>query len=417
MMARHPVIEGRVRAVGRGGEAVVETEQGVVFVPGGLPEERLRLELGRDKRGAKRGRLAAVLEASPGRRQPACAWIDRCGGCPLMIADSSLQRRIKEGFLREACKGLPSVRGTDVDWVDSKQPLGYRRRARFAWDRDTFGYRRRGSNRVVDIHRCIVVAEPIQDAWNQTRQALGAVLGGRGEIQLALSDGGVVVDVQADEAQSPDVFAACAALAERDGVEGVALRGRDEGVPAAWGTTTITLRGSDGEPLSGPAGAFTQANDSVNAALVERVVEFADPADMQVLELFCGIGNFTVALARHAASLVALEQHAAAAHACRANLAARGLRARVTEGNANQPPKGRYDVIVLDPPRQGARELFEASEQWKKAKRIVYVSCDTATLGRDLRIACGEGFRIDRIAAFDMFPQTAHVENVVRLIR
>ena len=84
---------------------------------------------------------------------------------------------------------------------------------------------------------------------------------------------------------------------------------------------------------------------------------------------------------------------------------------------ANHPPKGRYDVIVLDPPRQGARALFEESDLLPGPKRIVYVSCDTATLARDLRIATSKGYRIDRVIGFDMFPQTAHLESLVRLVR
>ena len=86
-------------------------------------------------------------------------------------------------------------------------------------------------------------------------------------------------------------------------------------------------------------------------------------------------------------------------------------------GDANDPPTGRYDVLVLDPPRQGAKALFEREQVWPTAKRIVYVSCDTATLGRDLRSACAHGYRIDAAVGLDMFPQTAHLESVVRLVR
>jgi 23S rRNA (uracil1939-C5)-methyltransferase len=95
----------------------------------------------------------------------------------------------------------------------------------------------------------------------------------------------------------------------------------------------------------------------------------------------------------------------------------RGLRARVAVGDAGQPPKGKYDVVVLDPPRQGARALFEHGDLLPGPKRVVYVSCDTATLARDLRLATAKGYRIDRLIGFDMFPQTAHLETLVRLVR
>jgi 23S rRNA (uracil1939-C5)-methyltransferase len=95
----------------------------------------------------------------------------------------------------------------------------------------------------------------------------------------------------------------------------------------------------------------------------------------------------------------------------------RGLQARIAVGDANQPPKGRYDVVVLDPPRQGAKALFERSGVLPGPKRVVYVSCDTATLARDLRLATANGYRVDRLIGFDMFPQTAHLESLVRLVR
>jgi 23S rRNA (uracil1939-C5)-methyltransferase len=163
------------------------------------------------------------------------------------------------------------------------------------------------------------------------------------------------------------------------------------------------------------APTFSQVNDGINELLVEHVAALAEPEGMRVLELHCGVGNFTVALAEAAETLVAVERDPGAAEACRANLAARQLDARVIEGDADRPPRGRYDVVVLDPPRQGAKALFEDDAVWHGTRRIVYVSCDTATLSRDLRLACRRGYRIDQVIAFDMFPQTAHLESLVRL--
>jgi 23S rRNA (uracil1939-C5)-methyltransferase len=154
----------------------------------------------------------------------------------------------------------------------------------------------------------------------------------------------------------------------------------------------------------------------VNAKLVEAVIELAEPEGRRVLELHAGIGNFTVGLAALAKTLVAVEQDPQAVQACQANLERRGLQARVTVGDANRPPKGKYEVVVLDPPRQGAKALFERSELLPGPKRIVYVSCDTATLARDLRIATAKGYRIERVIGFDMFPQTAHLESLVLLV-
>ncbi len=411
-------LEGVVRAIGRGGDAVVETDRGVVLVPGALPGERVEILVTQRKRGARRGRLLGVLETASGRVAPPCPEASRCGGCPLMIAAPALQREIKLGFLREACRDLPGADTTLARWVPSPLGSGYRRRARLAWDRGRFGYRRLHTRRVVDIESCMILAPPLAAAWTEARLHLGGALRGEGQIQLELaSPGHVVVGLSTRDAQPPAVFESCAELARSGPVVGVALRAGEEVAPARWGETELTLR-SGAETMVLPAGGFSQANDAVNEALIETVVKLAEPRGASVLELHCGAGNFTVPLAAEAPSrLVAVEQDRAAVEACRANLARRKLGARVTAGDANDPPRGSYDVVVLDPPRQGARTLFEKSGLLPGPKRVVYVSCDTATLGRDLELVTRSGYRIDHMIAFDMFPQTAHLESVVRLVR
>jgi 23S rRNA (uracil1939-C5)-methyltransferase len=417
-MASKQSVEGEVRAVGRGGDAVVETPNGIVLVPGALPGERVELALTSSKRGAARGYLTRVLRAAAERREPPCADAPRCGGCPLMIAGPELQRDIKRSFLRDACRGLPGADETEIEWVASDLDLAYRRRARLAWHRDTIGYRQLHSKRVTDIGQCIVLLEPLREGWREVRECLASSLRGAGEIQLQLTDADrVVVDLHANDDQAPELFEACDALCQRPVIAGVTLRTKDAGRPASWGETHVVIQMGEGATLEGPAGAFSQANDGVNARLVEAVVELAEPAGLRVLELHCGIGNFTVGLAAHAKTLVAVEQDPRAAEACQANLSRRGLQARVAVGDANQPPKGHYDVLVLDPPRHGAKAVFEDSDVLPGPKRVVYVSCDTATLARDLRLATAKGYRVDRLIGFDMFPQTAHLESLVRLVR
>jgi 23S rRNA (uracil1939-C5)-methyltransferase len=411
-------VEGNVRAVGRGGDAIVETPSGVVLVPGALPGEHVELALRSSKRGAARGHLTRVLRASAERREPSCADATRCGGCPLMIASPELQRSIKQGFLREACRGLPGADDTEIEWVASVKELGYRRRARLAWHRDTLGYRQLHSTRVADIGECIVLMEPLREGWAEVRECLAPSLRGSGDIQLQLTGADrVVVDLHANDDQAPELFEACDALYHRPVIAGVTLRTSNAGRPATWGETDVAIGTGEGDTLEGPARAFSQANDAVNARLVDAVVELAQPAGLRVLELHCGIGNFTVGLAAQAQTLVAVEQDPRAVEACQGNLKRRGLRARVAVGDANQPPKGRYEVVVLDPPRQGAKALFEHSDVLPGPKRVVYVSCDTATLARDLHLATAKGYRIDRLIGFDMFPQTAHLESLVRLVR
>ena len=169
---------GEVRAVGRGGDAVVETSNGLVLVPGALPGELVELAPTASKRGAARGRLSRVLRASAERREAPCVDAHRCGGCPLMIAGPELQRDIKKSFLRDACRELPGAEGIEIDWVTSPAELGYRRRARLAWHRDTIGYRQLHTKRVTDIGECIVLVQPLREAWNEIRDCLAPLLRG-----------------------------------------------------------------------------------------------------------------------------------------------------------------------------------------------------------------------------------------------
>lgn len=404
--------------MGRGGDAVVQTDRGIVLASGALPDEHVVLEITSRKRGVARGRVKRVSDAAEGRVEPPCPYVARCGGCPLMIAQPALQREIKLSFLQEACRGLPGAGDVEPRWVESTRVYGYRRRARLAWHGQTLGYRVRKSKRVVDIDACMILAQPLQAAWNETRSALGAVLRGTGEIQLQRSGRDcVVVELMSDSDPPTALFDACSALADRPGIAGVTLGSRSRVTPASWGNVEIVI-GEGERAMRSPPGGFSQANDEINEELVKKVVELAAPEGLRVLELYCGVGNFTLDLAaRGPASLVAVEQDPIAVTACRENLARRGLRARVVETDASQPPKGRYDVMVLDPPRQGARTLFEQGNVLPTPKRIVYVSCDTATLARDLALATNQGYRIYEAIGFDMFPQTAHLESVVLLTR
>ena len=334
-----------------------------------------------------------------------------------MSARPELQREIKLGFLLEACRGLPGAGETEAEWVESPANLGYRRRARLAWHGDAMGYRTFHSKRVIDVDECLVLAEPLRAAWREARACLASSLRGAGEIQLHLTGGDrAVVSLDTRDDQPAGLYEACDSLSKRPRIAGVALRTSGSGLPASWGEPQVVIETESG-PMHGPAGSFFQANDGVNPLLVRAVVDLAEPEGSRVLELHSGIGNFTVELAARASLLVAVEQDPQAVEACRANLEHRGLDGRIAVGDANQPPKGRFDVVVLDPPRQGARALFETSGLLPGPKRVVYVSCDTATLARDLRLATGKGYRIDRMIGFDMFPQTAHLESVVRLVR
>ena len=423
--SREAVLEGRVRDLTHGGDAVVETERGLVLARGALPGERVQVRLAGRAAGAQRGTLLAVSGPSEDRVSAPCAHAEACGGCPLM----TLARPAQGRFKRERLRALLAQRGSQLEpeLVESRHPLGYRARARLSFRAQAggparIGYHAAGSRSLLDVAHCLVLSPALAAGYARLREQLAAWLRGAGEIALGVgAEQRCVIELRTEAPQPPELYRAAAALAECDEVAGVSLRigPHDEGSTATWGDPRQLAQGADGLPLLAPAGAFMQANPEVNAALVRYVAALAETTGARVLELYAGHGNFSVLLARGAAELRAVESDRAAADACRENLRVRAMEhARVVCEHAARGAagKGRLDVAVLDPPRAGARDVLPVLLSRAPA-RIVYVACDLASLRRDLAELVQAGYRVDAAAAFDMFPQTTHLESVVRLNR
>ena len=416
-MTRSEVLLGRVRDLGRGGDGVVETDRGIVFVPGVLPGERVRLTLSRKKkRGALRGQLLEVVEAAPERVESRCDLVARCGGCPLMILDDDAQRAHKAGVASWATGIETPFEGPGAAW-------GYRRRARMAFAGGRLGYRHQGRSSLLDVEACSVLEAPLGAALRIARRDLLPYLAGAGELLIARGRSAPVLWIRSEDMQPSAVYTALEALVAKGELAGAVLAvggaaAASFGEPREWSEAQNGEDGEDDDGLWGAPFGFSQANSAVNAALVARVVDWAAPRGARVIELYAGHGNLSVALAKSAASLVCIEQSAAAAAQCRENLSIRGLDAKVIEADAAEGARRQRqaDLVVLDPPRTGARTALPAIVDLAP-DRIVYVSCDPPTLRRDLGILRESGYSPRQAAAFDMFPHTAHLEIVVHLSR
>lgn len=415
-------IEGTVRDLSRFGEGVVKTEQGQVFAPGVLPGERVVLRSVRKQGKLLRSDQVRIVDASSQRVEAACAIVSRCGGCPLMIATPPLQAKFKRGLLEQALAGLPGSEDLLLGWVATKETLGYRRRARMSWSKTErgirLGYFAPRSDQVTDVRTCAVLHPSLERALRAVRKAIDPLLTGDGVVHLAMGEGErPVVAIRSETPQPPELFRALELLVSDGALAGAALKAGGATTDATWGEPREQRVGADNEPLHGTVAGFSQAHDEVNRALVGRVVELARPSGKNVLELFAGAGNLTVALARDAKSLLAVELDEDAAEACRQNLRRRELQATIrTDDAESYRTTDAFDVVVLDPPRTGAPGAIKRIMKLK-VPEVVYVSCDPPTLGRDLRTLTEGGYVLTDAVALDMFPQTAHVECVVRLER
>jgi 23S rRNA (uracil1939-C5)-methyltransferase len=331
------------------------------------------------------------------------------------------QRRAHEAHLRSA---LPREwQGAPIAVHEAAERAGFRARARLhvraSGGRAVVGLYESGTNDAIEVDRCIA----LDPALEQARLSLAALFEGthgKGEVRLALGKPlpempalrRAVLDVRWDRALPAGFFGAL--FREMHGLAwaGASVVQGEASKPATVGDPTPWMLGADDVPLRLSPGGFAQASETVNRVLARRVAELAGGA-AKIVELYAGAGNLTVMLAG-SAEVAAVESERGACEAARANLAARGLRARVTEADATSYAVPRScDLVVLDPPRSGARAVAERLVA-APPKRVLYVSCDTQTLARDLEILAPR-YALRSADVFEMFPQTSHLESLVLL--
>jgi 23S rRNA (uracil1939-C5)-methyltransferase len=418
------ILEATVGSLAPGGDGVahveLQRERRAVFIPGTAPGDRVRAEVDPSRRPA-RGRVLEVLAAGADRVTPACRWAARCGGCDWMHLSAEAQVRAHAEHVRAALP--PAWRDVPIATHPAEGSAGYRTRARLhvrcGRGRVEVGMHEAGTHEPVAVEACLVLDPALEAA----RRALPAWLEGsrgRGDAQVALgASRRPVLELH----WTGDVAAACFGRLERAVAAGELAGARvalaEATRPAVVGDPTPWIAGADDLPLRLAPGGFAQASERMNARLARHVADLArDCAVERAVELYAGAGTLSILLAREvgAGELVLVESSRDACEAARANLAARDLRARVVEGDAEAHAWApATKLVVLDPPRTGARAVAERLAASRVA-HAVYVSCDAQTLGRDLALLAG-AYAPRSVATFEMFPETSHVETVVALER
>jgi 23S rRNA (uracil1939-C5)-methyltransferase len=372
-----------ITGLASGGEAVGRQVGGAhdgraTFVGFAAPGERVRVRLVREKGRVAWAELVAVERAAPDRVTPPCPLFGRCGGCQWQHVPRETQLEAKRRIVERAL-------GVSVERVEAVGPeYGYRDRARLVVGkgppgRRPVGFRAWRSRAIVDVPACPLLGREVAEVLPRVRQEARACAPGA---EVALQAG-------------------------RDGVA-VRVGGRQPGP----GAETVDVGEPGSPPLRVPAGAFAQVGAAANLALVRAVLEAVGPAPGRVLELYAGSGNFTRHLVASATEVLASDADPAAV--------ARGRQQVPAARWLDRPPRpggaAAADTVVVDPPREGldAAHLALAGEA---RRRLVYVSCDPQTLGRDVRRLGEGGLRLDRVVALDLMPQTFHVEVVATLMR
>jgi 23S rRNA (uracil1939-C5)-methyltransferase len=407
-------IELTIDALAAGGDGVGRDPDGrVTFVAHTAPGDRVRAVLAEQHRAWARADLAAVLTPSPARRTAPCAYFvdGRCGGCQWQHVAAEGQSAAKQAIVAGALRRQIASGLELLPIAVPAPPYHWRRRARLHWYRGPgeeaamIGFLAPRSHRVVDIESCAQLEVGLERALLLLREQLAGSLQGRGAIALLAGEGGAV-HVAIEPVEGGCTPEAAAALIGHAGIVGVAIAGQD------LGAADVVLEQAGTWPeLRGRADAFAQASRDGNHALLAAVDAAAQPrAGAAVLELYAGSGNFTRVLVRGAARVVAVD--AVDVPWAFSDPAIERLVASAEEAMPMLAAEGRrFDLAVLDPPRSGAVAAVDGLAALG-VTRVIYVSCDPATLGRDLGRLQATGFRLERAQAFDLMPQTAHVEVI-----
>jgi len=392
-----------------GGYALARPEgMGVLFVRWALPGEVVSVRIVERKREYAFAEAVEVLSPSPRRAVPPCEVFGECGGCQLQHAEYPYQIEMKREILREAFRRIGK---TDVapEIAPPSEPFGYRYRGRFQVDGEEVGFHAERSHRLVPVSRCPLMIDAINAVLPGLR-GLGR-FANVSEVQVA-SDG---VRVSAAFPGIPFGNGMVEHLAGRTG--GVLSGARFE--DRSWGEGRITLP-LDGISYSVSPGGFFQANWRMNQAMVRRIGAILGDLGVspgaRLLDLYAGAGNFALPLAGKVREVVAVEGEARSFGELRGNVRENALgNVRIVRSSVEAfRPEGRFDALVLDPPRSGLSERALARVREIAAGSVFYVSCDPATLARDVRFL-SDRYDLAALEMHDFFPNTHHVEALAIL--
>jgi 23S rRNA (uracil1939-C5)-methyltransferase len=423
----------RIDALAYGGSGVGRHAGKAVFVPFTAPGDLIRCRIVREKKRFAEGELLELIEPSAERREPPCPVFGACGGCQWQHLTYETQIRWKEEIFADTLRRQGGAEGDfPRHLVPSSDEWNYRSRVQFKCrqtvDGFVMGFYRRGSHYVVDVENCPITAAPLNEALRLFRRWLpqSPCPERIPQVDMAVDDENrirIVVHVLGSDYAALRDF--LAPLAEDAGFALFFQAGRKDTLVPVTGDEDLHIRpvhGADLRLAYGPGG-FAQVNLEQNRHLVEGVIAAAGlTGEEKVLDLFCGMGNFSLPLARKAKEVVGVEDFEPSIEKARENARKNGVRnasfhPRTAEGAANDlAGPGEFDLVLLDPPRTGAYEVVKDLLSVRPPK-IIYVSCDPPTLARDLKPLLHGGYRLVFATPFDLFPQTCHTESLSFLTR
>lgn len=424
-------LEVRIESLTHDGRGVARVEGKAVFVEGALAGELVTMVYTDIRRDYAEGRVETILEPAADRVEPHCPHFGVCGGCSLQHLADSAQINMKQELLVEQFRRIAKISDFDLFPPLTGPSWGYRYKARLGVKnvpqkgRVLVGFREKANSYIADLSRCPVLHPKLGNKLDVISELVGrlSVRNLLPQIEAAVGDDRTALIFRILEDLNDQDLALLEEFGQQQDFDIYLQRkGPDSIVPLhpAMPPLLNYRLGDQGIEFHFHPKDFTQINVEINRKMVDRVMDIlALKAGDRVLDLFCGIGNFSLPIARQAGFVVGVEGNAEAIERARYNASMNGLEnvefhvADLTQPQNEQPwANSRFDKILLDPSRAGAEEILQMIPAWG-ASRIVYVSCNPSTLARDSGILVHEhGYRLVKAGVMDMFPQTAHVESI-----
>lgn len=412
------------------GRGVARIEGKTVFVSGALPGERARIRLVKRSRHFDEGRVEELLVRSPERIEPRCVHFGTCSGCSLQHLPPEAQIKAKQRVLAENFERIGKVE--PGHWLDplTDAPWGYRRKGRLSvkWvakkGKVLVGFREEDPRFVADLSVCHTLLPQVGERLAALGELVGALdaKASIAQIEIAAGDDNAALTFRHLQPLSQGDLDALAAFGQTHGLAILLQPGGPDSVVPLWPAEvplSFRIPESDIDIAFRPLD-FIQVNAGMNRRMIARTLDLLDPQPTDaILDLFCGLGNFTLPIARRAGSVVGVEGEAALVARSRENALRNGIDNTeffaadlAADQRATPWAQRRYDKLLLDPPRSGAAAVLEYLPR-TDVGRIVYVSCHPGSLARDAgTLVQRHGFRLVAAGVMDMFPHTAHVESI-----
>jgi 23S rRNA (uracil1939-C5)-methyltransferase len=426
-----------VESLDQEGRGVARSEGKVIFIEGALTGETVSYSSYRKKPSFELAQVTQIHKSSPMRVQPKCAHFGVCGGCSMQHLDARAQVAVKQRILEDSLWHIGKVRAETILRPIYGQAWGYRERARLSVrhvikkGKTLVGFHEKRSSFVADMQHCEILVPKIAGLLPLLAELVsGLSIRDRvPQIEVAVGEHVDVLVLRVMETPSSEDESALRAFADKHAIQfWLQTKGYD---------TIAPFHPLDAPPLSyslpefgitmpfAPS-EFTQVNSALNRVMISRAMRLLDPQPGErIADFFCGLGNFTLPIARSGAQVLGIEGSETLVARARQNAELNGLAAStefaamnlfaITADDCNK--LGRFDKLLIDPPRDGALELVKSIEGENAPSRIVYVSCNPGTLARDAAELVQRGYVLKSAGVMNMFPHTSHVESIALFVK